>query len=87
MSGDESYVDSYCKAKGETKFCVFITQPLAVQRSPLLCTPGLVKFAPAVARLFCLALPGFYLVLNYVLRRIKETSVLYRVTQQVSDHG
>ena len=32
-----------------------------VQRSPLLCAPGLVMFAPAVARLFCLALPWSYL--------------------------
>ena len=32
-----------------------------MQRSPLLCAPGLVKFAPAVARLVCLALPGSFL--------------------------
>ena len=32
-----------------------------VQRSPLFCAPGLVKFVPAVARLFCLALPGSFL--------------------------
>ena len=32
-----------------------------VQRSPLFCPPGLVKFVPAVARLFCLALPGSFL--------------------------
>ena len=31
---------------------------LNVQWSPLLCAPGLVKFVPAVARLFCLARPG-----------------------------
>ena len=30
---------------------------LHVQRSPLFCAPGLVKFVPAVARLSCLALP------------------------------
>ena len=29
-----------------------------VQGSTLLCVPGLVKFVPAVARLFFLALPG-----------------------------
>ena len=29
-----------------------------VQRSPLFCAPDLVKFVPAVARLFCPALPG-----------------------------
>ena len=32
-----------------------------VQRSPLLCAPGLVKFTPAVAYLLCLALPGSFL--------------------------
>ena len=32
-----------------------------LQSSPLLCAPGLVKFVPAVARLFCLALPGSFL--------------------------
>ena len=32
-----------------------------VQRSPLLCAPGLVKFVPAVAYLLCLALPGSFL--------------------------
>ena len=31
-----------------------------VQRS-LFCAPGLVKFVPAVARLFCLALPVSFL--------------------------
>ena len=31
---------------------------LSVQRSPLSCAPGLVKYVPAVARLFCLALSG-----------------------------
>ena len=31
-----------------------------VQRSPLLCAPGLVKFVPPVPRLFCLALPGSF---------------------------
>ena len=30
----------------------------SVQRSALFCAPGLVKFVAAVARLFCLALPG-----------------------------
>ena len=34
-----------------------------VQRSPLFCAPGLVKFVPAVARLFCLALPGSFLTM------------------------
>ena len=34
-----------------------------VQRSPLLCAPGLVKFVPAVARLSCLALPGSFLTM------------------------
>ena len=34
---------------------------LHLQRSPLFCAPGLVKFVPAVARLFCLALPGSFL--------------------------
>ena len=32
-----------------------------LQRSPLLCAPGLVKFTPAVAYLLCLALPGSFL--------------------------
>ena len=32
-----------------------------LQSSPLFCAPGLVKFVPGVARLFCLALPGFLL--------------------------
>ena len=32
-----------------------------VQRSPLLCAPGLVKFVLAVARPFCSALPGSFL--------------------------
>ena len=32
-----------------------------IQRSPLLCAPGLVKFVPAVARLYCLAMPGSFL--------------------------
>ena len=40
-----------------------------LQRSPLLCAPGLVKFFPAVAYLLCLALPGSF------LRIIKEISV------------
>ena len=35
----------------------------SIQRSPLLCAPGLVKFVPAVARLFCLALPGSFLTM------------------------
>ena len=34
-----------------------------LQRSPLFCAPGLVKFVPAVARLFCLALPGPFLTM------------------------
>ena len=34
-----------------------------IQRSPLLCAPGLVKFVPAVNRLFCLALPGSFLTM------------------------
>ena len=34
-----------------------------LQRSPLLCAPGLVKFVPAVARLFCLALPESFLTM------------------------
>ena len=29
-----------------------------IQRYPSLCAPSLVKFVPAIARLFCLALPG-----------------------------
>ena len=33
---------------------------LHIQRSTLSCTPGLVKFVPAVARLFCLVLPGSF---------------------------
>ena len=37
MSGDESHVNSYCKAKGDTKFRVFITQPPAVQAVTLGC--------------------------------------------------
>ena len=32
-----------------------------LQRSPLFCAPGLVKFVTAVATLFCLALPGSFL--------------------------
>ena len=32
-----------------------------LQRSPLFCAPGLVKFVPAVARLFCTALLGSFL--------------------------
>ena len=32
-----------------------------MQRSPLFCAQGLVKFVPAVARMFCLALPGSFL--------------------------
>ena len=35
-----------------------------VQRSPLFCAPGLVKFVTAVARLFCLALP--WVLLKYI---------------------
>ena len=35
----------------------------SVQRSPLFCAPGLVKFVPAVARLFCLALPGSFVTI------------------------
>ena len=31
-----------------------------VQRSPLFCAPGLVKFVPAVAYHFCLALPAAF---------------------------
>ena len=34
-----------------------------LQRSPLFCAPSLVKFVPAVARLFCLALPGSFLTM------------------------
>ena len=34
-----------------------------VQRSPLLCAPGLVKFVNAVARLFCFALPRSFLTM------------------------
>ena len=34
-----------------------------LQRSPLFCAPGLVKFVPAVTRLFCLALPGSFLTM------------------------
>ena len=33
---------------------------LQVQRSTLLCAAGLVKFVPAVAELFCPALPGSF---------------------------
>ena len=44
-----------------------------IQRSTLLCAPGLVKFVPAVARPFYFVLPGTFL--NHDLRRIKETSV------------
>ena len=36
---------------------------MQLQRSPLLCAPGLVKFVPAVARLVCLALPGSFLTM------------------------
>ena len=39
----------------------YCTVPLSVQRLTLLCAPGFVKFSPAVARLFCLALPGSFL--------------------------
>ena len=35
----------------------------ALQRSPLFCAPGLVKFVPTVARLFCLAVPGSFLTM------------------------
>ena len=38
-----------------------VSDHLVVQGSTLLCAPGLVKFVPAVARLFCLALPGSFL--------------------------
>ena len=34
-----------------------------VQISTFICTPGLVKFVPAVARLFCLALSGSFLTM------------------------
>ena len=44
-----------------------------IQRSPWFCAPGLARFVPAVARLFCLALPGSFLTV--CLRRIKETSI------------
>ena len=33
---------------------------MTVQRSTLLCTPGLEKFVPVIARLFCLALLGSF---------------------------
>ena len=33
------------------------------QRLSLSCAQGLVKFAPAVARLFCLVLPGSFLTM------------------------
>ena len=40
---------------------------ISIQKFTLLCAPGLVKFVPAVARLFCLALPGpAWVLLNYV---------------------
>ena len=44
-------------------FSVCFRVPSTVQRSPLFCAPGLVKFIPAVARLFCLALPGSFLTM------------------------
>ena len=52
-----------------------------VQRSPLFCAPSLVKLAPAVARLFCLALPGSFLTMFCAeLRRLFWTSTKgYRV--------
>ena len=33
---------------------------VTVQRSPLLCAPGWVKFVPALPTLFCLVLPGSF---------------------------
>ena len=41
----------------------------ALQRSPLFSAPGLVKFVPAEARLFCLALPGSFLTMLARRRR------------------
>ena len=38
-----------------------ISAGVTIQRSPLFCAPGLVKFVAAVARLFRLALPGSFL--------------------------
>ena len=49
-----------------TKFSLFMIGQI-VQRSNLLCAPGLVKLVPAVARLFCCSA----WVLSKVLRRIK----------------
>ena len=47
------------------------------------CTPGLVKFVPSVARLFCLALPGSFLTTcfahNFVhLKEIQFTLYNFR---------
>ena len=55
---------------------------LYVQRSPLFCVPSLVKFVFAVARQFCLSLPGSFLC----LRRIKETSVYEVCTEAKGAH-
>ena len=47
-----------------TLLCVCVQFALCIkfiQRSPLFCAPGLVKFVAAVARLFRLALPGSFL--------------------------
>ena len=46
-----------------TKFTNRARMNVIIQRSPLFFAPGLVKIVPAVARLFCLALPGPFLTM------------------------
>ena len=45
------------------KFRFIQNLALLLSISGVFCAPGLVKFVPAVARLFCLALPGSFLTM------------------------
>ena len=71
-----------CQARGQFMVCFssrasqFVGQIFELQRSPLLCAPGLVKFVPAAARLFCLALPGSFL---NILAQNKVDLCTYRI--------
>ena len=56
---------------------------LVLQRSPLLCAPGLVKFVPAVARLFCPALLGCFLTVCFAQNKGDLCTVL-RLRQKLN---
>ena len=50
-----------------------------IQRYPSLCAPSLVKFVPAIARLFCLSLPGSLTIFCAELRRPPHTHIFTKI--------